>query len=246
MEILKDVIERFLSVSYGYGKGNGYCNGDGYGNGNAYGNVDGHGIGTGNGDGHGKGNGDGYDNCNVYGDVYGGGNGDGYGNGNGKGNGYGIHSINGNPIYNVDSMPTVIKLVHGNYAFGYTLKYNVILVPCYIAKFNDCFAHGKTLKDAVKDAMSKWMNDIPLDDRIDEFMKEYPYLDSVARCSDLFRWHNILTGSCELGREQFCEQHGISINDRMSVKEFCEIAADSYGGEKIIKLKERYIDENRI
>lgn len=170
------------------------------------------------------------------GNGYGDGNGYGYGSGYGKG----IKSIDGKTLYDVDGVPTIIESVHGEYAVGYTIKYNVILVPCYIAKVHGYFAHGKTLREAVNDATSKWMNNRQITERIAEFKDEYPTLDSIVKCEDLFRWHNILTGSCKFGREQFCEQHGIDLNGSMTVREFCEITVCLYGGNVIDALLQAY------
>lgn len=62
------------------------------------------------------------------------------------------------------------------------------------------------------------------------FLKKYS-------AKDLFIWHHVLTGSCKAGREAFCKDKGIDVdNDRFTVYEFIELTKNSYGGEIIRKL----------
>lgn len=59
--------------------------------------------------------------------------------------------------------------------------------------------------------------------------------------SDLFVWHNTLTGSCRFGRESFCKEREINIDtDQFTIAEFVELTKDSYGGHIINKLKDYY------
>lgn len=72
----------------------------------------------------------------------------GYGDGGGNGSGDLCGSIlNGNKIYNIDSVPTIIKSVKGDFAKGFTVNRNLTLNFCYIAKSESVFAHGKTIKE---------------------------------------------------------------------------------------------------
>ena len=58
--------------------------------------------------------------------------------------------------------------------------------------------------------------------------------------SDLFRWHNILTGSCEMGRKQFCKDRGINVEvDSFTVEEFIRLTCTSYGSDVIRELADR-------
>ena len=223
MEVL---IERFLSVSHG--------NGDGCGNGNGYGH--GYGCGNGNGYGHGYGDGSGDGSGNGYGDGCGGGYSSDYGDGCGDG----IAEINGLKVYDIDSIPTIIESIHGNYAKGYTIKYNTILVPCFIAKCGDCFAHGNTLHDAQVDAEAKYIKSIPVGVRISNTTAKYPTLDTIVPNRELFNLHNLLTGSCRFGREQFCTNHSISLDDSMTMQEFINCTRNDYGGNVIIQLEMAY------
>ena len=54
---------------------------------------------------------------------------------------------------------------------------------------------------------------------------------------EIFIWHHVLTGSCKAGRESFCRDKGIDVdNDKFTVYEFIELTRNSYGGEVIRKL----------
>ena len=75
-------------LNHGYGDGYGYGSGSGYGDGY--------------GDGYGYGSGSGY--------------GDGSGDGYGDGSGYSLKSINGETIYMIDNLQTLIYHIRGNVA----------------------------------------------------------------------------------------------------------------------------------
>lgn len=111
------------------------------------------------------------------------------------------------------------------------------LSECYIAKVGNYFAHGGTAHKAFADAQAKALQNEPIEKRIKHFVAQYPDFDKKIPAQELFDWHNILTGSCELGRRQFAEQHGINLEtDSFTVKEFIALTKDEYGGEAIKKL----------
>ena len=142
------------------------------------------------------------------------GSGYGFGGGSGAGDGADIKFFCGSPVYLIDRIPTIITAVFGSYAKGYILEPCLTLTPCYIAKQESHFAHGKTLSEAVVAVAEKAFEDMPEEDRIAEFWKchekgvKYP-----AR--DLYDWHHRLTGSCEMGRNTFAAEHGIDLNSDM-------------------------------
>ena len=257
MEKIKDKIKQFLSISSGYGSGSGdgygYGDGSGSGSGDGYGSGSGDGYGSGSGDGYGygDGSGDGYGSGSGYGDGsgygYGSGYGAGSGSGSGSGSGYGygsgygdgIKKFNGDDVYKIDKVQTIIKSVHGNYAKGFILNSDLTLTPCFIAKEGNFFAHGKTLKEAVQDAHGKYMQSVPVEERIAEFNRQYPDRDKKVDASGLFQWHNTLTGSCLMGREQFCQEHNLDYkNGKYTVNEFIELTKDAYGSEIIKQLRD--------
>ena len=137
-------------------------------------------------------------------------------------------------------MPTAITAVHGNYAQGFTVKCNSIKVPCYIARVDNSFAHGETLRQAIEDATDKALQAKPLEERIADTVMAHPDPNEIIPNNELFKLHNVLTGSCEFGRKQFCEQHGISLDESMTMCRFIELTAAAYGGEAIRQLAKAY------
>lgn len=115
------------------------------------------------------------------------------------------------------------------------------LKPCYIAKEGDYFAHGDTARQAMQDAHAKYIQNMLKEKRIEAFVKAHPNYLELYPVIDLFDWHNILTGSCRFGREQFCRENNIDIEkDSFTVEEFIKLTATSYGGEIIRELKNSY------
>jgi hypothetical protein len=217
-------LKRFLTVSDGSGDGSGSGSGDGYGSGSGdgYGYGDGSGYGSGSGDGSGSGYGDG----------------DGYGDGYGYGYGYGLKEFNGNKVYYIDGIPTIIQSVKGFIARGFIVNKDLTTIDTYIARVGNFFAHGATVDEAVKDAEIKHRNNSPVEERISLFLSEFRGNDKIS-AKELFDWHQTLTGSCELGRNLFCSESGISVEkDSFTMKEFIELTINHYGGDVIKKLRD--------
>ena len=218
--MLEDRINAFLSVNYGYGSG------------------------YGSGRGSDGGYGDGSDCCYRWG--YGGGNGDGsdccyrWGYGWGFGDGSGVKDINGNHVYIVDGIQTIIKSVRSNIAQGFVLQSDLTLKPCYIVKERNKFAHGDTLHDAFSALQEKLYDDSTEEERIEAFRKKFPEYDTPYPNRDLFAYHHVLTGSCRMGRESYCKDKGIDLDGSTTVREFIELTKDSYGSNTIRKLPEAY------
>ena len=209
---MEEKIKEFLSITF-YGSGNG--NGYGYGNGNGYGD--------GNGSGYGSGNGDGY--------------------GNGYGNGYGdrdgIKIFNNQNIYQIDNIPTIISSIRNNIARGFILQSDFTLIPCYIVKENNYFSHGATVKEAFQSLQEKLYQNESLEERIIKFKEKFVDFKAKYPAFELFTWHNILTGSCKMGRESFVKDHNINIQtDTFTIYEFIELTKDSYNGDNIKLLLE--------
>ena len=199
------------------------------------------GCGSGDGCGYGCGNGYGYGRGYSYGYGYGSGNGSGDGCGNGYGNGYGgVKEINGHAVYEIDNTRTIITSIHGNVAQGFILEHNTKLVPCYIARDNNHFAHGKTLREAFSSLQEKLYDDSTEEERIRAFKRKFPSYDTKYSNQDLFVYHHVLTGSCRMGRESFANSRGISLSDKTTVREFVQLTKDAYGGDIIKKLPKAY------
>ena len=173
-----------------------------------------------------------------YGD--GSGDGDGYGSGSGYGSGDGVSKYNGQNVYLVDGVSTIINSVRGNYAKGFILSGDLTLKPCYVAKVGDYFAHGETLKGALRDAQQKYNSNLSEEERIDMFVNEFKQGEKYP-AKKFFDWHNILTGSCELGRKEFCRERDIDLNtDSFTIAEFIDLTKSSYGSEMIKQVEKRY------
>ena len=187
----------------------------------------------GSGDGYGDGSGSGY----GYGDGSGDGSGSGYGDGSGYGSG--IKSFNNLNIYSVDGVATIINNVSGNVAKGYILNNDFTLTPCFIVKGHNYFAHGSTIRNAQNALEEKIFDDMDVDEKIEIFLKSFK-LGKKYPATEFYKWHNKLTGSCEMGRNAFVSDHNIDINnDIFTVEEFIELTKNSYGSSVIRQLAER-------
>ena len=205
----------FLNIDTVYGSG--YAGGSGYG--------------SGSGSGYGYGSGSGY----------GSGDGDGDGSGYGDGSYTDIIMFNAEKIYWIDGVPTIIKKIKKQIAKGFILKADLTLQPCYVAKVDNRYAHGNTIREAVKQAREKTFELLPVDDRIKKFWECHNLTDRYP-AKDLYEWHHILTGSCEMGRNQFVKEKGVDLEmDTFTVDEFVTMCKDRYGGEIIKKLIKRSV-----
>ena len=219
---LDEKIKAFLTVISG--------SGDGYGSG--YGSCDGSGSGSGYGDGSGSGYGDGSGSGSGYGD----GSGYGYGDGSGYGDGYDIKRFNREPVYQIDGVNTLIRSVRGNTAHGAILNGDLTLTPCYVVKQDNVFAHGETLRKAMEALRDKLFEDMPEDERIDTFLSETDRKKTYPT-QYFYDWHHRLTGSCDMGRNQFAQEHGVDLEQgMMTLTEFLKLTKDAYGGDVIRKV----------
>ena len=170
-----------------------------------------------------------------YGDGYGSGSGSGYGDGSGD-----IKSLNGNIVDYIDDVPTIITQVRGNIACGYIVKNDLTLDYCFIAKVGNSFAHGGTIKEAVADAEAKEMENMTVGERINKFMEVLGSLDSEHTGKEFYDWHHILTGSCRVGRDEFCKAHDIDLTKKYTVRYFLDITKNSFGSDVIKLIREAY------
>lgn len=168
--------------------------------------------------------------------------GSGYGSGDGDGSGYGIKNINGDTVYQIDNIATIIKMVRNNIAKGFILNSDLTLKPCYVVKGHNLFAHGETLEKAMQSLQEKIFANIESDEAIAMFLREFE-LDKKYPAKEFYIWHNRLTGSCEMGRNQFVKEHGFDLdNDAFTVQEFIKITKNAFGG-NIIKQLEQALAE---
>ena len=222
----------WISSNPGSGSGSGSGSGFGRGSGFGYGYGDGYGDGDGDGSGYGDGRGSG------YGDGYGFGYGYGDGSGYGYGDGYdhGVKSFAGRLIFEIDDIQTAITHIKDDIAKGFILNGDFTIDHCYIVKGNGFFAHGKTIREAQRALVEKYMEDMGEDEVIEKFMSEFER-DKKYKGTVFFDWHHYLTGSCLMGRESFVKNHGLDLAALYTVDEFIQLCEDDYGGEIIKKLK---------
>ena len=166
------------------------------------------------------------------------GSGSGSGDGSGDCDDSGIKEFNGRKVYDIDSVPTLIYAVKRDAAKGAMLGGDLTLKDCWIAKRGNFFAHGDTLHAAVEAVEAKWRENRPLDERVAEFVKSHPALDEPY--GDLFDWHHVLTGSCEFGRRQWCEEHGYKPTDSITLRTFFEQTKNDYGRDVIRQVAKEY------
>ena len=139
----------------------------------------------------------------------------------------------------VDGVATIIRVVRGSIARGLILNGDLTTSPCYVAKQDKVFAHGRSLREAMEALRDKLFEDIPEDERISAFLaetergKKYP-----ARY--FYDWHHRLTGSCDMGRAAFARDHGIDVDTyELDLDEFLQLTRDAYGGDVIRRVIER-------
>ncbi len=186
-------------------------------------------------------------------DGYGSGDGSGYGDGDGDGDGYGYGSgsgvsmFNGQAVHQIDGVATIVKQVRGNVAKGFILNDDLTLIPCYIVKGHNKFAHGETLKKAMEDLQNKIFEDMDADEAIELFLKEFADLSKKYPARAFWVWHNRLTGSCEMGRNTFVRNGGYDLeNDTFTVQEFIDITKNAYGGDIIRQLESRVSETGHL
>lgn len=223
----------------GSGYGSGYGSGTGTGPGTGPGPGPGYGYGYGSGSGSGSGSGTGTGYGYGYGSGYGSGSGDGYGCGDGSGSddgyGSGLKRYNNNPVYYIDSLPTLIYSLKGNVARAAIINNDLSLNDCFVAKVNSYFAHGSTIENAVFDARQKALANSPESERIAAFRAEFPETDIQYPVQKLYEWHSLLTGSCEFGKNQFIREKNIDLDSSMTLITFRELVKDKWGGSIVKK-----------
>ncbi len=183
-------IENFVRINTGNGHGSIWSCGSGRGCCDGYGSNDGYGSGHTYCYGYSSGS---VSGCGKYnglgkGDGEATGNGDKNGTGYGRGYDYGLKSINGNKIYYIDNLPTVVTHVKGNIAKGYFVRSDLLLEPCFIVKENNCFAHGYTLHDAFQSLQEKLYDDSTEEERIALFKSKFTDYSAKYPAKELFYW----------------------------------------------------------
>ena len=230
----KKLIEEWLKVELISGFGSGDGSGFGYCDGSGFGYGDGSGFGSGSGFGYGSGYGEG----SGFGDGFGYGEGSGFGSGDGDG----LKKYNQDYIFKIDGINTIIKHIKGNIAKGFILNNDLTLQKTYIAKGQNLFAHGSTIREANESLQNKIFEKLNIEEKIKEFKKIFKK-DEKYKGTDYFKWHNLLTGSCLQGRYNFVSENNLDLEKEYSVAEFLKIVKDSYGWSILKDLEKDYKGE---
>lgn len=247
MDTMVEKIQFFLQIdddrNFGYGCGDGSGDVFGYGYGFGYGSADGYADGSCYGYGYdfGDGSGAGFADGAGYADGSGFGRGSADGFADGSGYGSGIKSVCGKEIHDIDGVPTIITSIKGNVARGFIFRNNFVLEKTYVAKSGNYFAHGKTIKEALKEASGKYYANCNYKETIENFIGKFKK-EEKYKAGEFFEWHFYLTGSCTQGRKMFMQERGIDFEDMYTVDEFIEITTNGYGGEIIEELKNEWGD----
>ena len=184
--------------------------------------------------------GDGYGYGSGSGSGSGSGYGSGSGSGDGSGSGSGVKEFNGEAVYQIDGVATILRKIRDGVARGCILNKDLTLTPCFVVKQDDKFAHGETLHAAREALLEKLFDDMDEEDRIAAFVKEHNAGKAYPN-TDFFSWHHRLTGSCEMGRRQFARDHGIDVeHGSMTTEDFIRLTENAYGSSTIRKLKQIY------
>lgn len=150
-----------------------------------------------------------------------------------------LTSYNGEKVYYVDGIPMIIKSVHSNIAHGYVIKDDMNLEECYVAKGHGYFAHGNSIKGAIDALESKILSNLDIDTKIKEFKETFKKGVKYSG-HEYYNWHNILTGSCEFGRNNFVKNHNINLDDELTPNEFLKLVEGEYGWSILEQLVKHY------
>ena len=77
--------------------------------------------------------------------------------------------------------------------------------------------------------------------KLENFMATHNLTDKYT-AQDLYRWHKIMTSSCDKGKIDFLNEHNFKMDDTFTIPEFFEYAKQYWGGE-IIELVEEKMNE---
>ena len=120
------------------------------------------------------------------------------------------------------------------------MQKDLTLLPCYVVKHENYFAHGETLKEARQALQDKIYQNMDTEEKIEIFIKEFADINKKYSAKTFYDWHYKLTGSCEMGRNNFVENNKIDLeNDKFTAIEFINMAENEYGSEIIKTIKER-------
>lgn len=144
----------------------------------------------------------------------------------------------------IDGLSTVITSTKEGISKGYVLNNDFSTTETYVATVSGYIAHGRTVKAAIKAAKNKAESNLSVEDRVHNFIQKFPKYKKKYPAKSLYKWHHKLTLSCEFGRDRFCKENSIDLeNDKFTIKEFIEKVENAYASSTIKLLKISYKDE---
>lgn len=154
-----------------------------------------------------------------------------------------IKTYNNRFVYYIDNRRIMFDQIHGNFAKCTCINIDLTTYQVWLVKDFGVLAFGNTIKEAHHNAKLKSWQLIPIETRIKQFVETHP-LDKEFSNKELFEWHDILTGSCMVGKYHFCRKNKIDLNKQTSVKEFLLLVKNEYKSDIIQQIINSY--ENSI
>ena len=159
------------------------------------------------------------------------------GDGSGDGNNIILKMLHKKTVFDIDGMAFIPEKVKNNFVSGISIsKKNFSETQCFLGKFENCVAHGKTIKEALLSAQEKYFSSIDFEQKKEQLLKLFEEKNKLS-VKELYSWHGILTGSCRFGRSEFQKEHNLKDDDLLSLDEFIQLTENSFGGDKIRLLK---------
>jgi len=151
----------------------------------------------------------------------------------------------GQSVIYIDSLPTIITRKHKGpsgltFATAKIIQADFTLKPCFVVSDDTHKVHATTIHGALAALQRKKLAALSLQERAEAFLVKFPTLESSAKNSKLSEWHHTLTGSCQLGRDQFMLNNDIDPEERSTVREFIEKTKTAYGSDAILLLEKKY------
>ena len=117
---------------------------------------------------------------------------------------------------------------------------------CWIVREGNRFGYGKDLHDTYMAAQRESAMDLPKEERLKMFVQRFPSPDEMIHIKELYHWHHALTGTCKVGRDEWCKRHGFNIerNGFATVRQFVNLTKREMGGDIIMELKNYYKNWN--
>lgn len=149
----------------------------------------------------------------------------------------------GKAVYHLEGIPCILYVVVGNAAYGAVIMQDMTLRKGIIAKYGSSFAFAEHAKDAYQLAkelsIKKGWEHYEKDPQA-FMLANYPDPDAPIDRRQLFELHNVLTGSCISGREEYIKDNNISVEGTMTLREFFELCKYTYGRDTLVKIAAAY------